>query len=332
MSFNGSFGEGMIENSNVILTEEEMNNNNNKNIQMEMPQDINNLSFEALNKIDDNNNNISNEVINENNEIFNSIPMEIETEENDRNNYYQNEYLIENINYHLNKMIKTINKKFQLKKLFAFLKIKKISDINHYNIIEAELLYIKISNTLKFLLRIYKRKKKDTLKKYFFKWNYFHILNKQNEQIKKKIESKIQKENEEKINSLNKVLNDLEKNSNSLKKNYSTIESSNNDLKNKIKQFEEKENNLKLKIKQLQKQNNKFKEKISTRTPSISSSSENKTLESRKKLLESQINKLQDQKREKENTIQNFISEMEKYLLKYEQQRNYFLFNLLFFS
>jgi hypothetical protein len=160
MSFNGSFGEGMIENSNVILTEEEMNNNNNKNFQMEMPQDINNLSFEALNKIDDNNNNISNEVINENNEIFNSIPMEIETEENDRNNYYQNEYLIENINYHLNKMIKTINKKFQLKKLFAFLKIKKISDINHYNIIEAELLYIKISNTLKFLLRVYKRKKK----------------------------------------------------------------------------------------------------------------------------------------------------------------------------
>ena len=73
MSFNGSFGEGMIENTNVILTEEEMNNNNNKNFQMEMPQDINNLSFEALNKIDDNNNNISNEVINENNEIFNSL-------------------------------------------------------------------------------------------------------------------------------------------------------------------------------------------------------------------------------------------------------------------
>ena len=304
------------------LSEEE--NEQNKNYEIEIQQDLNNISFEAFNNNDNNNNNISNDVVVENNEIFNSIPMEIETEENERNNFYQNEYLIENINFLLNKMIKSINNKILLKKLFAFLQIKKKSDVNHYNIIEAELLFMKISNTLKFLMRIYRRRKKFILRKYFCKWNNINILNKHTQEIKKKIEEKIKKENEEKINSLNKLLNDLEKNSNNLKKNYTTIENSNNELKNKIKQFEEKENNLKLKIKQLQKQNNKFKEIISTRTPSISSSSENKTLESRKKLLESQINKLQDQKREKENTIQNFISEMEKYLLKYEQQRNFF--------
>ncbi len=320
MSFNASFGEDGLEDSNGILSGDEVNINNNYNT--EIYNDKNNISFEAIDNLNTNTNNKSNDAIHDNNDIFNSIPMEIETEENDKIYFYQNEYLIENINFLLNKMIKAINNKILLKKLFAFLQIKKKSDVNHYNIIEAELLFMKISNTLKLLMRIYRRRKKFILRKYFCKWNNINILNKHTQEIKKKIEEKIKKENEEKINSLNKLLNDLEKNSNNLKKNYTTIENSNNELKNKIKQFEEKENNLKLKIKQLQKQNNKFKEIISTRTPSISSSSENKTLESRKKLLENQISKLQDQKKEKENTIQLFITEMEKYLNKYEQQRN----------
>ena len=324
MSFNASFGQDLIEDSNEMLSGEEIESfNNNKN---ELIDERNNISFEGSDNLNVNINNKSNDAVPENNDIFNSIPMEIETEENERVFFYQKEYLIEHLNFYLNKMIKIINNKFLLKKLFAFLLIKRISDIKHFQIIEAELLFIKLSNTLKLLMRIYRRRKKVVLKKYFLKWSHLNILNKQTQIIKKKIEEKIQKENEGKIANLNKQLNEIDKELKKLNKSYSTIENTSNDLKNKIKQFSEKENNLLSKIKQLENKNNKFKELISTRSPSISSTSENKSLESKKRLLENQINYLQEQKKEKESTLQLFISEMEKNLQKYEKYRNiYFI-------
>ena len=324
MSFNASFGQDLIEDSNEMLSGEEVESfNNDKN---ELIDERNNISFEGSDNLNVNINNKSNDAVPENNDIFNSIPMEIETEENERVFFYQKEYLIEHLNFYLNKMIKIINNKFLLKKLFAFLLIKRISDIKHFQIIEAELLFIKLSNTLKLLMRIYRRRKKVVLKKYFLKWSHLNILNKQTQIIKKKIEEKIQKENEEKIANLNKQLNEIDKELKKSNKSYSTIENTSGDLKNKIKQFSEKENNLLSKIKQLEKKNNKFKELISTRSPSISSTSENKNLESKKRLLENQINYLQEQKKEKESTLQLFISEMEKNLQKYEKYRNiYFI-------
>ena len=324
MSFNASFGQDLIEDSNEMLSGEEVESfNNDKN---ELIDERNNISFEGSDNLNVNINNKSNDAVPENNDIFNSIPMEIETEENERVFFYQKEYLIEHLNFYLNKMIKIINNKFLLKKLFAFLLIKRISDIKHFQIIEAELLFIKLSNTLKLLMRIYRRRKKVVLKKYFLKWSHLNILNKQTQIIKKKIEEKIQKENEEKIANLNKQLNEIDKELKKSNKSYSTIENTSGDLKNKIKQFSEKENNLLSKIKQLENKNNKFKELISTRSPSISSTSENKNLESKKRLLENQINYLQEQKKEKESTLQLFISEMEKNLQKYEKYRNiYFI-------
>ena len=324
MSFNASFGQDGLEESNDKLSNEDININNNNN--SELYNDRNNISFEALDNLYINPNNKSSDAVPGNNDIFNSIPMEIETEDNDRIYYYQNEYLIEKINYNLSKMIKIINNKILLKKLFVFLLLKRISDIKHYQIIDAQLILIKLTNSLKLLIRIYRRQKRNYLKKYFYKWNNNNILNKQTQEIKKKIEEKIQKENEEKIANLNKQLNEIDKELKKLNKSYSTIENTSNDLTNKIKQFSEKENNLLSKIKQLEKKNNKFKELISTRSPSISSTSENKNLESKKRLLENQINYLQEQKKEKESTLQLFISEMEKNLQKYEKYRNiYFI-------
>ena len=319
MSFNASFGQDGLEESNDKISNEDININNNNN--SELYNDRNNISFEALDNLNINPNNKSSDAVPGNNDIFNSIPMEIETEDNDRIYYYQNEYLIEKINYNLSKMIKVINNKILLKKLFVFLLLKRISDIKHYQIIDAQLILIKLTNSLKLLIRIYRRQKRNYLKKYFYKWNNNNILNKQTQEIKKKIEEKIQKENEEKLENLTKKLNEIEKESKNLNKTYSSLENTNNELKNKIKQFNDKENNLISKLKQLESKNSKFKELISTRSPSISSTSEHKTLESKKRLLENQINHLQDQKKEKENTLQLFISEMEKNLQKYEEYR-----------
>ena len=209
MSFNASFGQDGLEESNEKISNEDVGINNNNN--SEINNDRNNISFEALDNLNANLNNKSNDAVPENNDIFNSIPMEIETEENDRIYYYQNKYLIEKIYYNLNKMIKVINNKFLLKKLFVFLLLKRISDIKHYQIIDAELILFKLTNSLKLLIRIYRRQKRNYLKKYFYKWNNNNILNKQTQEIKQKIEEKIQKENEEKVDNLTKKLNEIEK-------------------------------------------------------------------------------------------------------------------------
>ena len=130
MSFNASFGQDLIEDSNEMLSGEEVESfNNDKN---ELIDERNNISFEGSDNLNININNKSNDAVPENNDIFNSIPMEIETEENERVFFYQKEYLIEHLNFYLNKMIKIINNKFLLKKLFAFLLIKRISDIKHF--------------------------------------------------------------------------------------------------------------------------------------------------------------------------------------------------------
>ena len=130
MSFNASFGQDLIEDSNEMLSGEEVESfNNDKN---ELIDERNNISFEGSDNLNVNINNKSNDAVPENNDIFNSIPMEIETEENERVFFYQKEYLIEHLNFYLNKMIKIINNKFLLKKLFAFLLIKRISDIKHF--------------------------------------------------------------------------------------------------------------------------------------------------------------------------------------------------------
>ena len=119
MSFNASFGQDGLEESNDKISNEDININNNNN--SELYNDRNNISFEALDNLNINPNNKSSDAVPGNNDIFNSIPMEIETEDNDRIYYYQNEYLIEKINYNLSKMIKVINNKILLKKLFVFL-------------------------------------------------------------------------------------------------------------------------------------------------------------------------------------------------------------------
>ena len=95
MSFNASFGQDLIEDSNEMLSGEEVESfNNDKN---ELIDERNNISFEGSDNLNVNINNKSNDAVPENNDIFNSIPMEIETEENERVFFYQKEYLIEHL-------------------------------------------------------------------------------------------------------------------------------------------------------------------------------------------------------------------------------------------
>ena len=116
--------------------------------------------------------------------------------------------------------------------------------------------------------------------------------------MKQKIETSLEKQNMDEINKLNQKIIDIEKESNDLSKNLSNLQSFEKELKKNIKKFEEKESNLLEKIKSLESKNTKNKEILNSKMQKTSSSYEYVALESKIKLLESQIATMEDENRE----------------------------------
>jgi hypothetical protein len=319
MSFNASFGD-VIEDSNVVLTDVNANNNEMKIVNSEIP--INNLSFDGLDNLNSNNNetNKNNEKIDDSipiqNDIFNSIPMEIENE-NEKILYYQNEITIEKINYFIIKLLKNINNRFLLTKLEVFLLIKKISNKKHLKLIHAELMYMKLINNLKLMLRIYRRNNKNKLNKYYKKWKNNYLLNNQLNIAKNKIEENLQKLNEQKLINLNKEIKDFDKDIEYSNKTLLNLQTHENELKNKFKNVEDQENKLN------QKKNNLYnlvlKNKDILNSKINDSTNEIKNLENKIKLLENKINNIKEDNKKKEIAMNNFIKEMEPMIQTYEQ-------------
>ena len=144
--------------------------------------------------------------------------------------------------------------------------------------------------------------------------------------MKQKIETSLEKQNMDEINKLNQKIIDIEKESNDLSKNLSNLQSFEKELKKNIKNFEEKESNLLEKIKSLESKNTKNKEILNSKMQKTSSSYEYVALESKIKLLESQIATMEDENRERNATINSFLKEMNDMLQVHEQKCKEFKF------
>ena len=144
--------------------------------------------------------------------------------------------------------------------------------------------------------------------------------------MKQKIEASLEKQNMDEINKLNQKIIDIEKESNDLSKNLSNLQSFEKELKKNIKKFEEKESNLLEKIKSLESKNTKNKEILNSKMQKTSSSYEYVALESKIKLLESQIATMEDENRERNATINSFLKEMNDMLQVHEQKCKEFKF------
>lgn len=251
----------------------------------------------------------------------NQIPMEIESEEAEKQKYIINEYLVEQINYNLNVLCKNINNKFLMRKLYSFIQIKKLSDDKLYNLIKAEIYFLQLSVLLKSLLRLYRRLKKKRLNIYFGRWKYNYSSHKKIASLKQQIEISLEKQNLEEINKLHQKLADIEKESASLNKNLTNLRTFEGELLKTIKNFEEKETNLLDKIKTLETKNTKNQEILNTKLQKTSSSYEYVALESKIKLLESQIASMEEENRDRNATINAFLKEMNEMLQVHEQKR-----------
>ena len=106
----------------------------------------------------------------------------------------------------------------------------------------------------------------------------------------------------------------------------SNLQSFEKELKKNIKKFEEKESNLLEKIKSLESKNTKNKEILNSKMQKTSSSYEYVALESKIKLLESQIATMEDENRERNATINSFLKEMNDMLQVHEQKCKEFKF------
>lgn len=252
--------------------------------------------------------------------------MEIETEDKEKQHYYQNEFFIEKVNYSLSVIFKVINNKMLLRKLSAFLIIKQLSDEKHYKLFTAEVYFIKLSSMLKSIMRLYRRNRKKIIYSYFSKWKINLCYHRKIAEMKQKIEASLEKQNMDEINKLNQKIIDIEKESNDLSKNLSNLQSFEKELKKNIKNFEEKESNLLEKIKSLESKNTKNKEILNSKMQKTSSSYEYVALESKIKLLESQIATMEDENRERNATINSFLKEMNDMLQVHEQKCKEFKF------
>jgi chromosome segregation protein len=306
---------------------------------------LNNISTEnnkkKLNYSDIHNKNIitdfnSNLFNSEKNEIFNNIKIEMITTNNNENkeNYYEIQIKIEKINFLLNKCFKIIKYKILLiYKLKFFLKLKSFSQINKNNLFIKEILFIKLKNIFNQLLIKYKQNKKRNLRKYFLKWKNNLILDKIYCEMKNKIETKYNKNKEEKINKINNKINYYEKDYLDLTENYKNLNTFYDELKEKTKKYENNEIKLINKIKYLKKINEDKKKEIENYNINNSNHIEKEInyennnyfvnndfsfYKKKIKSLERQIECLNEENKKKEYTMSAFIIEMDKLIFFHE--------------
>ena len=306
---------------------------NNISIENIKKKRLNYSDIQNQNLIKDFNNNLFNS---EQNEIFNNIQIEMMTTNNNneiKENYLEIQIKIEKINFLLNKCFKIIKYKILLiNKLNFFLKLKCFSQINKNNLFIKEILFIKLKNIFNQLLIKYKQNKKRNLRKYFLKWKNNLILDKIYCEMKNKIETKYNKNKEEKINKINNKINYYEKDYLDLTENYKNLNTFYDELKEKTKKYENNEIKLINKIKYLKKINEDKKKEIENYNINNSNHIEKEInydnnyfvdndfsfYKKKIKSLERQIECLNEENKKKEYTMSAFIIEMDKLIFFHE--------------
>lgn len=259
MAFNCSFGEINKENEgevdNVDYIQNDINNiieDDQKQIGRESP----NL-FKMLNNPENNaENEISLEKIIFNNstssprenDIFNPVfAQEIENDNNSKEDFYQNEFIKENINYHLKKIFIIIQSNIIKNKTKFFYDLKFNLDKKYTNFLKAELLMMNFDSALITLVNRLKFKQQRKILKYFNKLRIYSMMIK----TKKEEEKQKNSENENKIKILNDKLSlintkykEIISKVNETKATQNKLIIENNDIEEKVKKLENKYSNL----------------------------------------------------------------------------------------
>ena len=296
MSFNGSFGEG------------------------DMEEEIN---LKDLARMKENENSIDNtlkynnsETVPKNNDIFNSVfTTEIDNQDDLKKlEFFEAQLIQEKVKYSLLKIFKNINNHINSYKFSFFYKLKYILNQKYSKLVTAEILYMDIKTKMDHFLNFSKFIQLTKLQKAFNKIkNYSYLKKRQQEQeqyIKKEKENKLQSLNN-KLNSIGNTLNEANRKITILNNMQKKLAIDNRDLKNKINQLNEKMNHL-------IKAGNLLKESISNKKNVYNNSINNKSLENKIQNLQNLIEQKENEKERAMIDVDNFYQSMDEVLSQYE--------------
>ena len=154
MNFNDSFGE--IEANNA--------NENNINIISIEKGDITDVEGQSK-KDNENNKEILNTSFSNNNNIFSSLPleMEIDKEYSNSNGIYDELLSKELLKYNISNLFNILKSKIIIIKSQIFYKWKKISDKKIKNLLNSEILFLKLNSSINMLFNIIERNRANKL-------------------------------------------------------------------------------------------------------------------------------------------------------------------------
>jgi len=297
MDFNGSFGDGEIE-------EEE-------------------IDLKKLAKMKENENSIDNiykysnsDTVPKNNDIFNSVfATEIYNNDDPKKiEYFETQLIQEKINYTLNGMFTAINNHMNSYKMSFIYKLKYILNQKYSKLITAEILYMNIKTKMDHIFYLFQFMLQTKLKKSFYKIkNYSYLKRRQQEQ-----EQLIKKEKENKIQTLNNKLNSVGNSLTEMNRKINILNNIQKKLSNENKEIKNKNNQLNEKMNQLIKIGNSLKEIISNKKNIYNNNTNNKNQES---IIQNLQNLIEQKETEKENTmidVDDFYQKMDIILSQYE--------------
>ena len=301
MDPNGSFGDKNniiikpIEKGDIVEEQKKEKNNNN-----------------IINDLDLNNDSFGNS-----NNIFSSVPLEmkIDNEYSNSNSIYDSLLSKELLKYHLSNIFNILKSKAIIIKSQTFYFLKKISNIKINNLIQAEILFLKISSSFSILSKIFKKNRKKIICQVFYK---LKIKNKINEIFKLKFEMIYKKEKESIINDNNNKLKIIEKENKEMEVKIKRLNLKENELLFELNNLTKKEKQLNDKIKILENSKNNNINIMKQQTNNISSINNNSKYESDIISLESTIETNKQLKEGKEEIIKQFIYKMNDLLNDYK--------------
>ena len=301
MDPNGSFGDKNniiikpIEKSDIVEEQKKEKNNNN-----------------IINDLDLNNDSFGNS-----NNIFSSVPLEmkIDNEYSNSNSIYDSLLSKELLKYHLSNIFNILKSKAIIIKSQTFYFLKKISNIKINNLIQAEILFLKISSSFSILSKIFKKNRRKVICQVFYK---LKIKNKINEIFKLKFEMIYKKEKESIINDNNNKLKIIEKENKEMEVKIKRLNLKENELLFELNNLTKKEKQLNDKIKILENSKNNNINIMKQQTNNISSINNNSKYESDIISLESTIETNKQLKEGKEEIIKQFIYKMNDLLNDYK--------------
>ena len=321
MSFNGSFGDA------EFINDDESNNNNisfgQEEIKMNLACGTSTKKNSGVKVF------INNESSIPSNSKYNnyfSIPMELEGEttyqhiDNDNNNI--NDLLSkELLKYNINNIISILTNKIAIIKTNIFYQMKNIYKNKLNTLLKVQILYLRISSSLKLFITIFNIHRINNLFFAFIKlkgkYNYYLDMKENGKNnFRTKFENNYKQKKNNIISQKNNDINTLQNDIKTLEDNIKDLNMKELQLKVEINNYLYKENILKEKIKSIESLNNSLKKSIqSSNSSSINTISkyDNEILS-----LENALNLSKNLKEEKEKLINKFISNVNNLLNEYQ--------------